>query len=168
MRPIIALAPAVVIAAFVAGTPVNAQQPAALEAALRACRSIGQIAARVACYDGLIDEPLAASIQADTAPPEASPPRSFGSESVRQLPSQVAAARGEETAVLRVISSTMREPGVYLLTLEDDAQWLFAESAPNSYAAPRAGASVTLIRGAVGGYLLRYAGQASIRVRRAR
>ena len=54
------------------------------------------------------------------------------------------------------------------MTLEDGAQWQFVEGVPLSYNPPRRGASVEIRSASMGSYLMRYQGQAAVRVRRVR
>ena len=68
----------------------------------------------------------------------------------------------------RVSAVAQREPGIYLVTLEDGAQWLFSESVSFSYRPPRAGSSVEIERAAMDSFLLRFDNQQSVRVRRLR
>ena len=58
------------------------------------------------------------------------------------------------------------EPGIYLLTLDDGAQWRFVEAVPPSYDPPRTGTEIELRRGSLGSFLMRYADQRSVRVQR--
>jgi hypothetical protein len=57
-----------------------------------------------------------------------------------------------------------REPGKYLITLEDGAQWVFAQSVNNDYRLPRAGSILEIERGAMGSFLRRFDGQGPVQV----
>jgi hypothetical protein len=59
-----------------------------------------------------------------------------------------------------------REPGIYLITLDSGAQWLFTDSVPFSFRVPRKGDSVDISHAALGSYLMRFDDQQSVRVRR--
>ncbi|AKH42552.1 hypothetical protein FHS61_000322 [Altererythrobacter atlanticus] len=59
-----------------------------------------------------------------------------------------------------------RSPGIYLLTLEDGARWEFVEAVPFSYNPPGRGSTVEISRAALGSFMLRYAGQPGVRVKR--
>ncbi len=61
-----------------------------------------------------------------------------------------------------------REPGVYLVTMEDDTQWVFNESVSSTYRVPEVGSTVEIERGALGSYLLRFNNQGAVQVRRIR
>src|SRR5690606_37088826 len=135
---------------------------------LRECRKIGDVAARAACYDNIpLGQPGAAPLeQAPAASPSAAPaaspaPSRFGSN---QLPQARGAEAGEPEQInARVTAVTQREPGIYLLTMEDGAQWQFVDAAPSSYDAPRRGSEVEIFSAALGSYQIRYAGQRALR-----
>ena len=61
-----------------------------------------------------------------------------------------------------------REPGTYQLTMDDGAQWRFAESVGLGYRLPRAGSNVEIERGSLGSYLLRFDDQQAVPVVRVR
>lgn len=141
------------------------------------CARIGEIGARVACYDRTME---AARLIAAAPPPAAEtppklaapapaerPPSGFGGESLRK-PDPVRQASAAEEIEARVRTARQTEPGMYLLTLEDGAQWRFVEAAPPSYSPPRAGDRIELRSGALGSYLMRFADQRSLRVQRVR
>jgi hypothetical protein len=149
---------------------------------VRECRKVQDETARIACYDNIpIGQPAAgpstspaslppqpAAVPSAAAPPSraAQTPGGFGSD---QLPRPANATPAEpEEIVARVSAAVEREPGIYLLTLEDGAQWEFIDSVPPSYDPPRRGKTVELISASLGSYLMRYADQRAIRVRRIR
>ena len=144
--------------------PVQAQDDASLRGMLRACAGISDVPARVACYDAIpTEQPTAAAVP---APQPAPRPAGFGS-------SQLAAARAPLAAEAdsiegRVVAAVQRQPGIQLLTLEDGAQWLFVEGAPQTYNPPRPGSTVEIRSASMGGYMLRYQDQPAVRVRRVR
>ena len=147
------------IAGFAWGSPARAQTD--YEAVVRLmgeCARIAEIEARVACYDKTMEAArLIASVpgaQANPAPtaPAERRPTGFGGESLR------------ERATVRAARRT--EPGIYLLTLDDGAQWRFVEAVPPSYDPPRTGTEIELRRGSLGSFLMRYADQRSVRVQR--
>jgi len=145
---------------------------------LRECARIDDPTSRLACFDNNIRSagaapraaaPVAsAPPQGGSAPVAANTPQGFGAESVRvarqreadQLRQTANAVRAQVTGV------SEREPGIYLLTLEGGAQWLFAEGVPSSYRAPERGAAVEIERGSLGSFLMRYEGQRAVPVRR--
>jgi hypothetical protein len=59
-----------------------------------------------------------------------------------------------------------REPGVYLVTLDSGAEWLFTESTDRGFTPPRRGGTVEIKRGALGGYLMVIGRQQGVRVTR--
>lgn len=146
-----------------AAVPATAQGEAALRGELRACATIAEIDARVACYDAL-------SASEEPAPQAAAGPRGLGSEQVPRArspqPERVTAQADSIEAT--VVASVEREPGIHLVTLEDGAQWQFVEGVSLAYNPPRPGASVEIRSASMGSYLMRYQGQAAVRVRRVR
>jgi len=137
------------------------------------CSKIEDVLARAACYDRNICAPAtAAQAEEATAAAPTQPARSgaaapagIGSKSLPRPRSQ---AEEPQEAELQVARASSREPGIYVLTLNDGAEWQFVEPAPAAYDAPRAGSKVKISRGALGGYLMRYAEQPAIRIRRIR
>jgi hypothetical protein len=161
------------------GAPAGAQmdQNTAVDI-LRECAKIDDASARLACYDNNIRNiggtPRVAVpgqmpvVQGGRAPVVANNPRGFGAEDVR-TPERFATPSGELQEIDGRISSIRpREPGVYAFTLEDGAEWLFAESVAQSYRVPRAGSVIEIERGALGSFLMRFDDQAAVPVRRVR
>jgi len=145
---------------------------------LRECAKIDDASARLACYDNNIRNvggtprisvpgqmPV---VQGGAAPVAANNPRGFGAEDVRQ-PERFSAPTGQLQEIsARITAVRPREPGVYAFTLEDGAEWLFAESVAQTYRAPRAGSVVEIERGALGSFLMRFDDQSPVPVRRTR
>ena len=104
-------------------------------------------------------------------PPSAAPqnsPQGFGSESVR-TPQRFETPAGQLQEIHpRIASIRPREPGIYLITLEDGAQWLFSEGVSASFRVPQAGATIEIERGALGSFLMRFDDQQAVPVRRVR
>jgi hypothetical protein len=144
--------------------PASAEEDyRAIVEVLRACAEIEDGPARMTCYDANV-RPRSAPPAARVDPPADAVhrPGGFGSES---LPQQ--RPREEADALeARVASARERQPGKFVLTLEDGAEWEFVEAAPSAYNPPRAGASVRIERGSLGSFRLRYASQRAIRIRR--
>lgn len=165
---------------------------------LRECARIDDASARLACYDNNIRNvggtaratvPGTVQVTGGAAPiapnsPQgfglptadrpapaqaANSPQGFGAESVR-TPDRFSTAPGGQLQQInaRISSIRPREPGVYAFTLEDGAQWLFAEGVSGSYRVPRAGATVEIERGALGSFLMRFDDQTPVPVRRTR
>lgn len=143
---------------------------------LRECAKIGDATARLACYDNNIRQaggtPSAAapagSPRSGPAPVAPQPTQSFGLEQAREPRAPQAQPARVDEVQGRVASVTPREPGVYLVTLDDGAQWLFSESVSQQFRAPRRGDTVEIERGALGGYLMRVDRQQAVGVRRIR
>jgi hypothetical protein len=163
---------------LLAGTPAGAQmdQSTAINI-LRECAKIDDASARLACYDNNIRNvggaprttvPGQVAVQGGAAPVTADSPRGFGAEDVR-TPERFAAPAGQLQQIdARIASIRAREPGVYAFTLEDGAEWLFAESVSQSYRVPRAGSVVEIERAALGSFLMRFDDQSPVPVRRVR
>ena len=149
---------------------------------MRECAKIDDPTSRLACYDNNI---RAAGFDSRAVPGQAgrvagggapnqgglggSGAQGFGSEDVK-APDRFASSEqrggGPDSVSARVASVRQRQPGIYLVTLEGGAEWLFSESAPNSFRVPSKGDSVEISRASLGSFLLRFNNQASVRVRR--
>jgi hypothetical protein len=173
---------------ILAGVPAGAQmdQNTAVSI-LRECARIDDASARLACYDnnirnvggtprtsvpgqGPVVQGGAAPLPQGSAGPAAAAnsPRGFGAEDVR-TPERYAPPAGQLQQIsARVTAIRPREPGVYTLTLEDGAEWLFAEGVAQTYRVPRAGSEVEIERGALGSFLMRFDDQTPVPVRRVR
>ena len=160
-------------------SPASAQEDyRAIVTIMRACAAIDDVAARVMCYDNNIQPPaqadassgpsaaVAASPIAPVAP-SAPSPSGFGSEMVAPPRAEVQ-ARDEEQVIAQVAAVDRVEPGIFLITLADGAQWRFVDPAPNAYDPPRAGAQIELERGSLGSVFLTFADQRRLRVIRVR
>lgn len=166
-------------ALLLSGAPAGAQidQDTAVNI-LRECAKIDDPTARLACYDNNIrnlgGSPRVAvpgrtpSPQGGGAPVAASGPQGFGAEAVRTRERFSTPAGQLQEISARIASIRPREPGIYAFTLEDGAEWLFAESVSSSYRAPRAGSLVEIERGALGSFLMRFDNQNPVPVRRVR
>jgi hypothetical protein len=135
---------------------------------LRECRNLADAGTRTACYDSItLDEaePQKQPIPPPVAAAERQTDRGFGSN---QLPRPSTPEPVPEQISARVERAVERQPGLYLLTLEDGTEWQFVDAAPAAYDPPRAGATIEISRASMGSYLIRYAGQRSVRARRVR
>lgn len=151
---------------FTTAPAIAQDDDSGIRSQLQACAQIADITARVGCYDALSQE--AAGPPARPADPQ---PRGLGSEQVSRAPATQRERDDSATAAsmdATVTSAAEREPGKYLLTLADGAQWEFVEGVPLSYSPPRRGSTVEIRSASMGSYLLRYQGQAAVRVRRIR
>jgi len=146
---------------------------------MRECAKIEDPTARLACFDNNIGSagnaprtPAPASAaavpQGGGAPVASSTPQGFGAESIRTVRQREAAEMRTTANAVRaqVTAVTPREPGIYLLTLEGGARWLFNESVSSSYRVPERGATVEIERGSLGSFLLRFNDQQPVPVRR--
>jgi hypothetical protein len=145
------------------------------------CAKIDDPTARLACYDNNMSRVGAtprATVPGQTvrgvvggaAPVESGGAQGFGADDVRaDSPERFARPAGQVDEIHpRVAAVRPREPGIYLVTLEDGAQWLFAEGVASSFRLPRNGDTVEIERGALGSYLMRVDGQPAVPVRRIR
>jgi hypothetical protein len=145
--------------------PASAEEDyRAIVEVLRACSEIEDGPARMTCYDANVRPPSAPPAARADAPANA--PRGSGSFGSESLPQQRPRAEEADALEARVASARERQPGKFVLTLEDGAEWEFVEAAPSAYNPPRAGASVRIERGSLGSFRLRYASQRAIRIRR--
>ena len=150
---------------------------------MRECAKIDDPTARLACYDNNIRSAggsprsvpgQGAVVRGGGAPISggaAGGPEGFGAESVRtpdRFDSYEERGRGPDEISTRVTAVQQREPGVYLVTIEGGAQWLFNESVPNAFRPPRQGSTVEIQRAALGSFLMVIDGQQGVRVRRVR
>jgi hypothetical protein len=148
---------------------------------MRECAKIDDPTARLACYDNNI---RAVGGNPNSIPGQMARPNGggavlrgggaavtgFGADDVRQRaperfsPGGTSGGPSEINAKVGAVAE--REPGVYLITLQDGAQWLFTESGGSGYRPPRRGDTVELQRGALGGYLIVVNHQNAVRVTR--
>lgn len=162
-------------------TPVAAQvDDGIVLEILRQCARIDDATARLACYDNNVrvggeSAPSRRAVPGEMSAPQsslppavASGPAGFGREDVR-TPDRFQSPAGEvEEISARVQAVSQQTQGVYLITLEDGAQWLFSETVDFSYRPPRAGSTVQIDRAALGSFLMVFDRQPSVRVRRIR
>lgn len=139
---------------------------------MRACATIDDAGRRTACYDRYLRPPAAGSAAAPEAIPAPAPamprpaiasvgsPRGRVAAEVRGLP--------EERYRGAVSAAVERAPGIYLLTMQDGAQWQFASTVRGSYDPPSSGSTVEIQPGALGSFLLSYNDQSAVRVIRIR
>ena len=148
---------------------------------MRECAKIGDPTARLACYDNNI---RAAGGNPASVPGQMAAPSGGGAAVQQRVPGGFGAddlaarsperfeanrpARGPNEVTARVSQIAQREPGMYLVTLEDGAQWRFTEGAGAGYRAPRRGDQVEIRRGALGSYLMAFDNQQAVRVERVR
>ena len=145
------------------------------------CAKIDDPTARLACYDNNMTRAGATArttvpgqtvrgVVGGAAPIETQGPQGFGYEDVRsQDPARFQVRPGQLQEIHpRVASITPREPGIYLVTLDDGAQWLFAEGVSSQFRLPGRGDEIEIERGSLGSFLMRVDGQPPVPVRRIR
>jgi hypothetical protein len=144
------------------------------------CAKIDDPTARLACYDNNMTRAGATArttvpgqvrgVAGGAAPIESQGPQGFGAEDVRaESPERFRNPAGQLQEIHpRVASITPREPGIYLVALEDGAQWLFAEGVGSQFRLPRRGDTVEIERASLGSFLMRVDGQPPVPVRRIR
>jgi hypothetical protein len=140
---------------------------------LRECAKIDDLSARLSCYDTNIRTASTSSVpgqapapQGGAAPVSPSAAGGFGADSIRTQERFNPERNGTSEISARVSAVREREPGVYLVTLDSGAEWLFAESTNRSFVPPRRGETVEIERGALGGYLMVVGRQQAVRVTR--
>jgi hypothetical protein len=163
-------------------TPASAQDDrTAVINILVECAKIDDPTSRLACYDNNMTRAGATArstvpgqtvrgVTGGSAPIETQGPQGFGYEDVRAAdPRRFEPRDGQLQEIHPTVQSiTPREPGIYLVTLTDGAQWLFAESVAAQFRLPRRGDEVEIERGALGSFLLRVDGQSPVSLRRIR
>ena len=138
------------------------------------CAKIDDPTARLACYDNNIRNaggvvrstvPGQVRVQGGGAPVAANEgPAGFGRENIRTNERFTGPAGQLQSIRPKVTAVTPREPGKYLVTLEDGAQWVFAQSVRDDYRVPRVGSILEIERGAMGSFLMRFDGQGPVQV----
>jgi hypothetical protein len=165
----------------IGASPAGAQVPdATVLNIMRECAKIDDPTSRLACYDNNIRSggfgPAIPGqngrVSGGGAPNQGGGgygAQGFGSEDVKS-PDRFQGSEergfGPDSVSLRVASVRQRQPGVYLITLESGAEWLFSESAPRSFRPPSKGDTVDISRASLGSFLFRFDNQPSVRVRR--
>lgn len=144
---------------------------------MRECAKIDDPTARLACYDNNIraaggnPNSIPGQMSAPSGGGAALQPRGaggFGSDDLR-TPAQRqanAARSGASEVSVRVSQVREREPGVYLISLDSGAQWLFTESVSSTYRLPRKSDVIEIQRGALGSYLMVFGSQQGVKVTR--
>ena len=171
-------------AATLAGSaaPASAQADrAAVVDILVECAKIDDPTARLACYDNnmrrvgatpraTVPGQTVRGVLGGAAPIETQGPQGFGYEDVRsQDPARFQLRPGQLQEIHpKVATIAPREPGIYLVTLDDGAQWLFTEGVSSQFRLPRRGDEIEIERGALGSFVMRVDGQSPVGVRRIR
>jgi hypothetical protein len=164
----------------VSASPALAQVPDAVTLnIMRECAKIDDPTARLACYDNNI---RAAGANPHSIPGQMGAPRGggavlspnspggFGADDLKDPtrfhPYGEQSSRGPGEITTRVAAVAEREPGVYLVTLDSGAQWLFAESTSRSYQPPKRGDTIRVEHGALGSYMMVVNHQQGVKVTR--
>jgi hypothetical protein len=165
----------------VSATPALAQVPDSVTLnIMRECAKIDDPTARLACYDNNIraagGNPH--SIPGQMARPNGggavinpNTPGGFGANDLKTEErfhpyAEQGGSGGPREISTRVSGVAEREPGVYLVTLEGGAQWLFAESTSRSYLPPKRGDTIRIEHGALGSYMMVVNHQQGVKVTR--
>ena len=162
-----------------AGTAFAQADNSAVLSILVECAKIDDPTARLACYDNNMSRvgatpratvPGQVRASGGAAPVETQGPQGFGYEDVRASdPARFQPPAGQVSEIHpRVTANAPREPGIYLVTLEDGAQWLFAEGVGSQFRLPRRGDTVEIERASLGSFLMRIDKQPPVPVRRVR
>ena len=143
---------------------------------MRECAKIDDPTARLACYDNNVRAGGATgAIPGQMRRPSGggavvnpSAPGGFGADDLRtQSPERFDPNRNGPREISTTVTAVReREPGIYLVTLSNGAQWLFTEGTSRTYVAPRKGDTVRIERGALGSYLMMVGKQAGVKVTR--
>lgn len=162
-------------------TPAFAQADrAAVVDILVECAKIDDPTARLACYDNNMSRVGATprstvpgqvrGVVGGSAPLETQGPQGFGYEDVRAAdPARFQPRPGQLQEIHpRVAAIVAREPGIYVVALDDGAQWQFAEGVSSQFRLPRRGDEIEIERGSLGSFLMRIDGQPPVPVRRIR
>jgi hypothetical protein len=166
----------------VPAAPAFAQEErAAVLNILVECAKIDDPTARLACYDNNMTRAGATAratvpgqtvrgVVGGSAPIETQGPQGFGYEDVRSAdPARFQVRPGQMQEIHPKVASVVpREPGIYLVTLDDGAQWMFAEGVTSQFRLPRRGDEIEIERGSLGSFLMRIDGQPAVPVRRIR
>ena len=161
----------------VSATPGMAQvDPSITLNIMRECAKIDDPTARLACYDNNVRAGGATgAIPGQMRRPNGggavvnpNAPGGFGADDLRtQSPERFDPNRnGPREMSTSVTAVREREPGIYLVTLSNGAQWLFTEGTSRTYIPPRKGDTVRIERGALGSYLMMVGKQAGVKVTR--
>lgn len=176
-------------ALLAAGVAAYAQTPgqipdASLLNIMRECAKIDDPTARLACYDNNIRAggfdrrgpavpgrggPVNGGRAPNANGSGAFSPQGFGAASMKnadRFESYQDRGAGPDSITAKVAAVSQREPGVYLVTLEGGAQWLFSDTVSTGFQPPRKGDSVDISHAALGSYLMRFGNQEPVRVRR--
>ncbi|MBS1239933.1 MAG: hypothetical protein H6R45_639 [Proteobacteria bacterium] len=167
---------AAALASFAA--PAEAQvSDGAVLGIMRECAKIEDPTSRLACYDNNVraggatgQQPSVPGgggrVQGGSAPIG---PQGFGSSSIKdpdRFQSGESRGLGPDEIRARILDVREREPGIWLVTIEGGAQWIFSEAVPRSFRTPRKGALVEIQKASLGSFLMIVDGQAGVRVRR--
>lgn len=140
--------------------------------ALEACRAVSDDAARLRCYDAAVPALAKAAESGDIMFVDKEDVRetrrSLFGFSVPKLPffSGDESAGGQQDEITTKIAGARSiGNGKWIIRLEDGANWETSEGKTNMRA-PRAGDEITIKRGSLGGFFLKYGSSRSVRARR--
>ena len=174
------LAAGAAMLAFAAGPATAQGDGGAVLNILVECAKIDDPTARLACYDNNMTRAGAAvrntvpgqirGVVGGSAPIETQGPQGFGVEDLRTSSSQRFDLRPGLMQEIhpKVAAVAQRQPGIFLVTLDDGAEWLFAEGVTSQFRLPSRGDEIEIERGSLGSFLMRIDGQPAVPVRRVR
>lgn len=148
---------------FAATTPAAAEGRSPGAAAVLACRSVTDPAQQLACFRTASDT-LAA--EQPPAPVAAAPAKRVPFGAPRPRPVRAPKAERDESVTVKVLSFGDRGDGRAVFHFDDGSTWVQTQSDESVAGSLRVGDTVTLRRGALGGYRLEIPGRSFIRVAR--
>jgi len=165
----------IVVGAVLSGGAVA--QPADLNARLVACRAIGEVAARAACYDRLVDtlrpaapaasaplSPAIASPPTVAPPPAAAPSQRFGAESLPREKREPGVPPPPDQIIAKATAVRTDGNGYVIVTLDNGQTWRQTEGQALRVLP---GAEVKIRSGLIGSYLMSLStGNRSVRAKR--
>ena len=168
------------VVALAAGPAFAQAEGSAVLNILVECAKIDDPTARLACYDNNMTRAGATvrstvpgqirGVVGGSAPIETQGPQGFGVEDLRSSNPQRFNLRPGLMQEIhpKVASVAQRQPGIFLVTLDDGAEWVFAEGVTSQFRLPSRGDEIEIERGALGSFLMRIDGQPAVPVRRVR
>lgn len=160
--------------AATATTNAAAQDEAAFRTAMMArCATIGDKAARLACYEAAQrDGPIAmpppsngSSPVASAAPTSVPPARASGEKFGRATPRARVASGSESQIKARAVAATDDGRGYWTIRLDNGASWKLVEF-DQMFRPPSRNQAIRIRKGALGGYLMDVDHQPAVRVER--
>jgi len=176
IRPLTSLFAATAAAIAAPATAQAPQSPEQQLDSVQACRAIADVAARVACYDRASAPVTSAAAPAQAArpapppPPPPTPEEQFGRSPERARPAppppEARTAQNLDQITAKITSLRADALGRLSFVLDNGQVWRMTES-DGVFDFPNRGDTVTIRRGAIGGYRLDWGTNVGVRVGRA-